>query len=252
MDESINIETFRSSRDEIQIFESEDISKRKCNQVYIWKRGILNAYRVERERQSVSCGTLKKRKYSILVSCKAYLTVQASAVVAHLASDAPLFRHRPVQLFARLVKDLGSFCSIILARRVIPGIVSTLVPLHLGRMLQPCLKLYTSKYKWRISINLSLSLLNQTILLSQTKFFQFTRQISISSYWKYYLKQIIKRFYSFQEFSLHIFSNLEQNETFVLLKLVTKKKKRMVFFLPFFKGITIELCLVRSISSPVR
>ena len=100
--------------------------------------------------------------------------------------------------------------------------------------------------------SLSLSILNQTILLSQTKFFQFTRQISISSYCKYYLKQIIKRFYSFQEFSLHIFSNLEQNETFVLLKLVTKKKKRMVFFLPFFKGITIELCLVRSISSPVR
>lgn len=79
----------------------------------------------------------------------AALTVQASAVVAHLASDAPLFRHRPVQLFARLVKDLGSFCSIILARRVIPGVVSTLIPLHLGRMLQPCLFDNVLVRRWR-------------------------------------------------------------------------------------------------------
>lgn len=71
---------------------------------------------------------------------RAYLTVQASAVVAHLASDATLFRHRSVQLFARLVKDLGRFCSIIFARRVVPGVLSTLVLLHLGCVLQPRLK----------------------------------------------------------------------------------------------------------------
>ena len=71
---------------------------------------------------------------------RAHLTVQASAVVAHLASDATLFRHRSVQLFARLVKDLGRFCSIIFARRVVPGVLSTLVLLHLGCVLQSRLK----------------------------------------------------------------------------------------------------------------
>lgn len=105
--------------------------------------GILkcNAHRIEKERQRVE----KMKIFNIAaVQGHAYLTVQASAVVAHLASDAPLFRHRSVQLFARLVKDLGSFCSIIFARRVIPGVVSTLVPLHLGCMLQSCLKSHQS------------------------------------------------------------------------------------------------------------
>lgn len=124
----------------------EDISKK----VYIFERTkgeFWSAMHIVLKKSGkVFRGTLKRWKYSILQRCKvhAYLTVQASAVVAHLASDAPLFRHRSVQLFARLVKDLGSFCSIIFARRVIPGVVSTLVPLHLGCMLQPCLKLHQS------------------------------------------------------------------------------------------------------------
>lgn len=142
------------SREEIQILNRKIFLKGRC----VWKdeRGILK------------CNALKKggkvfrwkdEVFNIAaVQGHAYLTVQASAVVAHLASDAPLFRHRSVQLFARLVKNLGSFCSIIFPRRVIPGVVSALVPLHLGCMLQPCLKLHQSVNGEFRHISLSLSL----------------------------------------------------------------------------------------------
>jgi hypothetical protein len=50
-------------------------------------------------------------------ACYTHLTVQAPAVVAHLAGDAPLCRHCPIQFFARFVQYLWSLhhCSLFLA-----------------------------------------------------------------------------------------------------------------------------------------
>lgn len=50
-------------------------------------------------------------------ACYTHLTVQAPAVVAHLAGDAPLCRHCPIQFFAGFVQYLWSLhhCSLFLA-----------------------------------------------------------------------------------------------------------------------------------------